>query len=271
MRHKRAPPPATARDNCLCNDDQTAARSSSLGQPRRPFRAMTTPVFDIYQQAHNAVRARVADDGSQKRESACTDMSIRVNIDKESELMKKLYLRDHAPIPPEPAHVRAELARHRPHELLAFVAERQQQTDWASVLADPTAAAAMRQLKRRMDEINGKSGGFRESRWAVRVLNGQDGRARPAEHAQACSARNPFSYDALKSTHPLHSLPRTTALRTPPEAEVTSFWTAGFGASANQAAVDFNFKYGRTAERSSGVAGDGRPWVPPGRIYRIGH
>jgi hypothetical protein len=231
---------------------------------------MTTPVSDIYQQARLAVRARVAEDGSQKKESCFTDMSISVSIDNESDLMKRLYLRDHAPIPPEPAHVRADLARHRPHELLAFVAERRQQTDWARVLADPTAAAAMRQLKRRLDEINGKSGCFEESRWAARVLNGHDGRALPADHAQACSARNPLSYDALRSAHPLHSLPRTTAPRTPPEAEVTSFWTPGFGASANEVAVDFNFKYGRAAERSSGVIGDGRPWAPPGRIYRKG-
>jgi hypothetical protein len=225
---------------------------------------MATPISDIYQQARNAVRARVADDGSKKKESSSTEMCLSVTIEKESEL--KLYLRDHAPIPPESAHVRAELARHRPHELLAFVAERRQQTDWASVLSDPAAAAAMRQLKRRMGEINGASGGFRESRWAARAFNGHDGRALPAAHAQACSARNPLTYDALKSSNPLHSLPRTTALRTPPEAEATSFWTPGFGASANEKAVDFNFMHGRSAERSS--AGAGRPWAPPGRIHR---
>jgi len=188
---------------------------------------------DIYSKARiaNSIRARVADGGVTGRPGVgrgphFLSPTVGSAIDKESQLEKRLFLRENAPIPPESG---AELGRYRPKELLDFVAARQRDTDWAAVLADPTAAAAMRQLQRRMHEINGTPGTFTASRWAARARNGQDGAPPGPKHAQAlCSARNPLSYDALREHNPLAELPRLTARPAPRQpAQATSLWTSG--------------------------------------------
>ena len=153
---------------------------------------MASPLLDIYQHARNAVRARVADGGGGKiSDGHAKGMSVGVTINKEAELMKRLYLRDHAPIPPESEAERRELSRYRPKELLDFVAERKRETDWAAVLSDPSSAAAMRQLQRRMKDINGTPGEYVESRWGSRVLNGLDGTAPSPKHCLLYTSPSP--------------------------------------------------------------------------------
>ena len=115
---------------------------------------------------------------------------------------------------------------------------------WARAARDPHSAAAMRHLRRRVEQLRDPHTAMAPSAWATRYLNGRDGRPAPPRQME-------FRTSVI---HPLYGpevlRPRTP--RTPAELDPTSFWCATWGASASTKAIDQNFLFTREAMNRSG-------------------
>jgi len=109
---------------------------------------------------------------------------------------------------------------------------------WAKVLQDPTAAAAMRALKRRVDSLQGTAAPT--SQWGNARLNSHVNGSY-ADHRHPLlfdSPMNPLSVEAM-------TRPRAVPVGEVPNGGQSSLWAPSFGATASDQPVDLNFRYAR--------------------------
>ena len=242
-------------------------------------------VVEIYQRARNeTMHTRSAKVGglpegaSRYGTAGFLSPSIGEAIEKESRLTAKLHRAAGGEAGPGPSDVELrERARHRPADLLRFCDGLKADSggdgaDWGAAMSDPVVLAAMRRLQARVGEIGGGSGTFRPSQWANTVLNGRDASSSPRPAHGHCSAGNPLSSELLSKKYPLASLPRRSRLRAPPRPEPTSLWPSGWGANADERAVDLGFQFAAAGAASASEMGGkqrqggrgGKPWRPGG-------
>jgi len=146
---------------------------------------------------------------------------------------KELSARVRADPPPAPQRG-APTARQQ--DLIDFCVACRTNGNWASAASDPSAATAMRALKRRVGQL--QSLPPQHSQWALTSMNRRDGLIN-----MATSDSNPLSTTALISPQNLYSArPRVKP------SLATSLWCDSFGSHASEQRVDLNYHF--TLERS---------------------